>query len=264
MAHPTAHFGPWMWGRGWAGIGALAFIGRMVYHRAFARSPIVRARAYIILIGALLSFLPFLIWIPLGFRAGYPFQPALYLPSFLIFPVAVALALYHPRTLNVDWAIRSAAAYLLLTVLLIGLFSLIFLLLGRWLFRPEFRLSPLLLAALVFLTILAAPPARALIQRAVDYLLLGRKIPPERALREFADRTSTAHTIDDVINRLGEVLQQALAPSFAVLYLREPRAGTFAPRPLIAPSSSLPAFPPESPLARRLQSGPPGPLSGRG
>ncbi|MCS7283896.1 MAG: GAF domain-containing protein [Anaerolineae bacterium] len=252
LAHPTMYFGPWMGGRGWVGIGALVFIGTMVYHRVSARSPIVRAQANIILIGALLSFLPFLVWIPLGFRPGFPFRPALYLPPFLIFPVAIALALYYPRALNVDWAIRSAAAYLLLTVLVVGVFFLAFLLLEQWLLPTLGPLSPLLLALLAFLAALGVPPIRALIQYAIDFLLLGRKVPPERALREFADRAATAHTLQDIIRHLADVIQRALAPSCAVLYLREARGGTFVPYPLLGPSMSLPAFPPDSPLAHHL------------
>lgn len=252
MAHPTAYFGPWMWGRGWAGIGGLTFIGVMVYHRVSARSPIVRAQAYIVLIGTLLSFLPFLVWIPLGFRPGFPFRPVMYLPPFLLFPVAIALALYYPRALNVDWAIRSAAAYLLLTVLVVGLFFLAFLLVEHWLFPTLGPFSPLLMALLALLAVLGVPPARALIQHAIDFLLLGRKVPPERALREFADRVSAAQTLQDVVRDLADVLQRALAPSCALLYLRDKRAGAFVPHPLLGSSALLPAFPLNSPLPQRL------------
>ncbi|MGQ9521744.1 MAG: GAF domain-containing protein [Anaerolineae bacterium] len=256
MAHPIAYFAPWRWGRAWAGIGGLALIGWMAYHRLFSRSPIIRAQTYVVLLGTLLSFFPIMVWIPFAFRPGFPFQPSLLLPSFVFFPLAIAYAILFPRALNIDWVVRNAAIYLLLTLIVVGAFVLLLVLLGRWfhVIIPPFQ--PLVLALLVLMAVIGILPLRGLLTRAVDRLVLGRQMAPERALREFGNRVATTRTVDEVTATAADIIGKILAPRSVLFYLPDPRRGLYVPRALgNAPSSPLPSFRPDGPLARRMTLG---------
>lgn len=256
MAHPIAYFAPWRWGRAWAGIGGLALIGWMAYHRLFSPSPIIRAQTYIVLLGTLLSFLPVMVWIPFAFRPGFPFQPSLLLPSFAFFPLAIAYAILFPRTLNIDWVIRKVAIYLLLTLIVVGAFAVLLALLGRWFHLTVLPFQPLVLALLVLLVVIGVPPLRGLLTRAVDRLVLGRQIAPELALRAFGNRVALARTVDEVTVTAADVIRQVLASRSVLFYLLDPRRGLYVPQVLgDAPSSSPPSFRRDGPLARRMTLG---------
>lgn len=250
MAHPTAYFTPWRWGRVWAGIGVLTLIGFMAYYRLFSSSPIFRAQTYIILLGTLFSFFPLLVWIPSAFRPGATFQPSLILPSFIFFPLAIAYAIYYPRALNIEWVVRNAVIYLLMTLVVVIAFSLSLELVGRWLHIAYLPLEPLVLSLLVLAIIAGAFPLRELLSRAVDRLILGRRVSPEQVLRRFNSEVATARSVDDVAATVARVLHQALAPRFVALYLADPRSGMYAPRVFGKHSPPLPTFRPEGPLAR--------------
>lgn len=253
MAHPIAYFAPWRWGRAWAGIGGLALIGWMAYHRLFSRSPIIRAQTYIVLLGALLSFFPILVWIPFALRPGTTFQPGMYFPFFIFFPLAIAYAILFPRTLNIDWVVRNVAIYLLLTLAVVGIFAFLLVLLGRWFHLTVLPLQPLVLALLVLLVVIGTMPLRGLLTRAVDRLLLGRQMAPEQALREFGSRVATARTVDEVTATAADVIGKVLASRLVLFYLPDPRSGLYVPRVFgDTPSSPLPSFRPDGPLARRM------------
>jgi signal transduction histidine kinase len=252
MAHPIAYFAPWRWGRAWAGIGGLVLIGWMAYHRLFSRSPIIRAQTYIVLLGALLSFFPIMVWIPFAFRPGFPFQPSLLLPSFVFFPLAIAYAILFPRTLNIDWVVRNAAIYLLLTLVVVGVFALLLALLGRWVHLTVLPFQPLVLALLVLVVVAGILPLRGLLTRGVDYLL-GRRVAPEQALREFGGRVATARTADEVAATTAEVIGQVIASRSVLFYLADPRSGLYIPRAFGDHSSPPPPpFRSDGPLARRM------------
>jgi len=252
MAHPIAYFAPWRWGRAWAGIGGLVLIGWMAYHRLFSRSPIIRAQTYIVLLGALLSFFPIMVWIPFAFRPGFPFQPSLLLPSFVFFPLAIAYAILFPRTLNIDWVVRNAAIYLLLTLVVVGVFALLLALLGRWVHLTVLPFQPLVLALLVLVVVAGILPLRGLLTRGVDYLL-GRRVAPEQALREFGGRVATARTADEVAATTAEVIGQVIASRSVLFYLADSRSGLYIPRAFGDHSSPPPPpFRSDGPLARRM------------
>jgi len=252
MAHPITYFAPWRWGRAWAGIGGLVLIGLMAYYRLFSRSPIVRAQTYIVLLGTLLAFFPVIVWIPFAFRPGFPFQPSLLLPSFIFFPLAIAYAILFPRTLNIEWVVRNAAIYLLLTLVVVGIFALLLALLGQWFHLTVLPFQPLVLALLVLVVVAGTLPLRELLTRGVDYLL-GRRVAPERALREFGNRVATARTADEVAATAAEVIGQVLAPRSVLFYLADPRSGLYIPRIFGDHSPSPPpSFCSDGPLARRM------------
>lgn len=252
IAHPIAYFAPWNWGRVWTGFGGLVLIGLMVYYRLFSSSPIFRAQTYIVLLGVLLSFSPVLAWIPTAIRPGASFQPGLFLPSFIFFPLSIAYAIHYPRALNIDWVVRNAAAYLLMTLTVVVAFSLLLGVLGRWFHITYPPAHPLILALLVLVVVVGATPLRALLGRTVDRLLLGRRVAPEHALRGFGAEIATARTVDEVATIIARTLQQVMAPHFVALYLADPRSGMYAQRLLGGQASSLPAFRPDGPLARRM------------
>jgi len=252
---PTSYFVPWNWGRVWAGLGAVMMTGTMVYHRYSSRSPIVRAQARTILWGALLAFAPVVVWIVLAFRSGFPFYPLVILPPFALFPLSIAYTLRRRRALDIDWVLRRAVAYVLLTTAVVGIYFLLLAFLGQAFGFSVSPLSPVVLVLFSLLVALGTHPVRMGIQRAVDRLLLGRRVTPEQALHDLAQKIAMARTGEEVTAALAHVLEQVLAPRYALLYLPDKRAGQYVPHELCGESPGLVRFRSDGALAQRMVTG---------
>ena len=85
------------------GLGIAVFIGLMVYRRVRADSPVVKHRSQIVLLGAGLAFLPFVVWVVQSlFNPATTFETALYLPPLVLFPLSIAYAMMRYQLLGVD------------------------------------------------------------------------------------------------------------------------------------------------------------------
>jgi len=255
---PIAYFGPWIWGRAWGGGGILVMVGLTVHRRYLSRSPIVQAQGRTVLWGALLSFTPIIVWIVLAFQTGFPFDPLLILPPLAIFPVSIAYVLLRYRLPDIDWALRHGLIYALLTLLMAGTYSLFLFLLG-WLFRATIRPdSPLVLGGFVLLAALLLNPARLAIQRAVDRILLGKRVTYEEALTEFSRAVMVTVKPEEVTAALAQALKAALGSVEGLLFLFDERKGRYVPSPLGKEEASRVTFRRDGPLARlMLQRGSP-------
>jgi PAS domain S-box-containing protein len=85
------------------GLGIAAFLGLTAYRRMRADSPVVKHQSQIILIGAGLAFLPFVVWVIQSLvNPATTFEPALYLPPLVVFPLSIAYAMLRYQLLGVD------------------------------------------------------------------------------------------------------------------------------------------------------------------
>jgi len=246
---PTAYFDPWFWGMGWAGIGALGLVGLMAARRFLSPSPIVRAQARTVLWGALLGFGPYVMWVLVTRSLDVPFVPLLILPWLVLFPLSIGYTLLRRRTLDIDCIVRRAATHVLLAIGVLALY--LFLTgLGR-LFLPTISpFHPVVLVIFALSVALGGEPARTALQRLVDRAVLGRRVTPEEALQRFAQEVAAARSDGEVTAAIAEVLEKALAPRYALLYLLDQRTGQYVPQVLMGEAPPPVRFRSDGPLAR--------------
>lgn len=108
----------------YTGIGGLLFLGTMFVRAFQGREATVRRQARIVLLGSAIAFLPIIIWIMtpvIGLRLH--FEPALYMPWLVIFPISVAIAIFRYRLLEMDALVNRTIMWGLLTAVLAGVIS---------------------------------------------------------------------------------------------------------------------------------------------
>jgi len=249
---PIAYFDPWFWGMVWAGIGVSGLVLLTLARRFMSPSPLVRAQARTVLWGTVLGFGPYVAWTMATRGLGVLFPPLLILPWMTLFPLSVAYTLLRHRALDIDWILRRAATYILLAVVIVVLYLLIYWGAVWFISSPLPPAHPTVLVVFALLVAVGLHPARVVIQRILDRLVLGRRTTPEQALRDFCQCVTTARTAAEVAEMLGETLQHALAPRYALLYLLDEKTGQYTPQPLVGTAPLLPVFRSDSSLARLL------------
>ncbi|MCU0503186.1 MAG: hypothetical protein MUC51_15750, partial [Anaerolineae bacterium] len=123
-ANPWAYIEAWGVAYRYTALGIIVFLGMMFLHAATSRSSMTRRQARLVLLGSTLAFLPIVLWFlsPL-FGMTVHFNPALFLPSLVIFPLSVAVAIFRYRLLEVDTLVNRTFFYGIMTAILAGVAS---------------------------------------------------------------------------------------------------------------------------------------------
>ena len=123
-ADPWAYISAWGAAYRYAALGVLVFVALMLYHALTGESPVIRRQARIVLMGGALAFMPIAIWFlaPL-FGVSPSFSTTMFLPTLVVFPIAVAIAIFRYRLLEVDTIVNRTVFYGTLTAILAGIAS---------------------------------------------------------------------------------------------------------------------------------------------
>ena len=187
--YDTAH--PWQYlvardvSYRYAGIAAVVFLGTMLFRASQSGEATVRRQARIVLLGSAIAFLPVMIWIltPLaGLRLH--FEPALYMPSLVIFPLSVAIAIFRYRLLEMDALVNRTLLWGLLTAVLAGVISVSVTVLQKIFQAVTGEKSDVAVVLTSLILVSLFTPVKTRIQSALDRTF---KDSPEhiRTLREF-------------------------------------------------------------------------------
>ena len=123
-ADPWAYIASWGASYRYAAVGILTFIGTTLFRALASQSTTIRRQARIVLMGSALAFTPIVIWfLSPVFGVSLSFNTALFLPALVIFPIAVALAIFRYRLLEVDALVNRTLFYGLVTAILAGIGS---------------------------------------------------------------------------------------------------------------------------------------------
>ena len=123
-ADPWAYIPAWGAAYRYAALGALVFIVVMLYRATTSRSAMTRRQARIVLMGSAFAFMPIIVWFlaPL-FGVSLSFSTTIFLPTLVIFPLSVAIAIFRYRLLEVDTIVNRTVFYGTLTAILAGIAS---------------------------------------------------------------------------------------------------------------------------------------------
>ena len=96
----------------------------MLFRAIRSSEAVVRQQARIVLLGSAIAFAPLLVWLTtpmIGIRLH--FEPVLYMPSLIIFPLGVAIAIFRYRLLEMDAIFNRTILWGTLTAVLAGVIS---------------------------------------------------------------------------------------------------------------------------------------------
>jgi len=148
---------------------------------------------------------------------GHPLGVILASGGFIVLiPVAVGMAVLQYRLYDIDRIVSRATAYLILSVLIAAVYTMIVLVSGRMLGSTAGR-SPLIVSAATLAAISVAAPARRAVQDAVDRRFNRRRFDTLRMVREHVRDPQPGMAIEDL-------LRQALRdPALGISYRVEDR-----------------------------------------
>jgi hypothetical protein len=123
-SNPWAYIEAWGAAYRYIALGIIVFLATMFYHAWASKSLLTRRQARIVLLGSILAFLPIVVWLlsPL-FGVTLQFNPALFLPPLVIFPLSVSIAIFRYRLLEVDMLVNRTVFYGIMTAILAGVAS---------------------------------------------------------------------------------------------------------------------------------------------
>jgi hypothetical protein len=121
---PWAYADAWTASYAYTAVAALTFVGVMIYRVRAGGSDLVRRQARVVLLGSVVAFLPMTAWfVAAVFGLNIAFNPGLFLPWLLLFPISVAVAILRYRLMDADAFINRTIVYGILTAFVAGAYS---------------------------------------------------------------------------------------------------------------------------------------------
>ena len=219
---------PWLYISAWRGsytyaaLAILLFISMLLLRLRSRETPIVRQQARIILIGSLVAFVPVGFWFAAPqFGISMPWNPALYLPLLIIFPLSIGLAIQRYRLWDFDVLLNRVVIYGLLTLVLV-LVYVASIVLVQLALAKYVTLSPTMHTILLTFIILALfSPAKNYIQEVIDRRFFRHKYDAARTLAEFGQSLRHEINLERLNSELLRVTKAAMQPIVAALCLLE-------------------------------------------
>lgn len=250
MEQPRAYYSAWYASYFFDALAILLHFGVTINRGFFARSPVVRGQARVVLFGILLSLGPIGIWLIL-----YPFGLVSFSPYMfffiILFPLTIGYMILRYRLVRTDTWIRQGVVYAILTVfavigyaLLVSGFSLIF--------REAVPVdNPYVMGGLIFVLALALDPFRRRLLEVIDNTFFRGQHIYDKRLRDYSHQMTSALDIQNVGRILRQQIMDTLTPEYIHIYSYDPINDQYISLPDIdgRPSSDV-RFSSSSPLVK--------------
>ncbi len=220
-AHPFSYFTSWHLAYAFSGIAMLLFFGMTVYRYYFSTSPLVRQQSRSVLLGAVFSFSPIIIWVFAQVAWGTTFTPLLFLP-FGIFPIVIGYAILRYRTVHRDRILRQGLLYTLLVVLIGGGYAAI---VGGLSFILGDTLSPanpFLMGGLVLTLALVLNPLRQRLRKLLEVAFFRSGQAYQDYIQAFSRDLAEAIKLQDIVALLRKHIEDSLSPHPLHIYVYDP------------------------------------------
>jgi hypothetical protein len=121
---PWAYANAWNASYGYTALAGLAFVGVTIYRARSSGSELVRRQARVVLWGSTIAFLPMSLWFAARlFGLNIAFNPEIFFPWLLVFPVSVSVAILRYRLMDADVLVNRTLVYGILTAFVAGVFT---------------------------------------------------------------------------------------------------------------------------------------------
>ncbi|HTY16995.1 MAG TPA: ATP-binding protein [Myxococcota bacterium] len=213
-------------------------------------------RADVMLVGAIVSFLPSVIALLAQDLLGPQFPWYLCFLSFFVFPLAVAYGIVRKQLFEIRVVAKSSAAYGAVTLAITGVYAFLITFADAVVTRFNLNArSPLFSVLFLFGAILAFNPLRSRMQVMVDRIFDRDHALYRRAVREISEAMVSMLSTKEVVDRILVALTETMGVQRAVVLLREEGGRRLAPAASRGEwETDALAFdlPIEHPLCRRL------------
>ncbi len=225
LQNPTAYFVSWGNIYLFTGLSALFYFAALGFHAFFSHSPVVKSQARTILFGALVAFVPIVVWmlytslrnVLTGTTEANPFNPYLFIP-FILFPLANGYVILRFRLLRTDYWVRQGMVYSLLTVLATVAYGLLVSGVGLITSNAIRANNPYLIGGFVFLIAIFLEPLRNRLQVLVDSTFFRGQRAYEERLRAFSHDLTNALDLSTIGKVLREQISSSLVPDRLHIY----------------------------------------------
>ena len=237
------------------------FLGMLIYRQFRSDSPVVQQQSRIAWWGGVIAFLPIVLWIVQGiFNPSAPFIGLLYLPSLIVFPLAIAYAMLRYHQLNFERIQIVGLSYLIVGSVIMLIYLAAVALLSLTTRSSQTLLNnPLLVGLFVLLVVVAFDLPRRRLSRALERALLKERFDTQSLLQNYSRQLTEAADLTSIVHSIREQVKTAFNPERLYLYLLDARLNAFAvqahPDMPRLPSEAA-QFALESPLPRWLRSEP--------
>jgi PAS domain S-box-containing protein len=212
VSQPWEYINLWRTSYLFVAIGIFCLLGMLVYRLVRPPSPLIRQQSRIILLGAMLAFLPVVPWLLINVLGNpVPFLAPVYAPLFVFFPLSIAYAILRYRLLDADRLLSQGVTYGALTFLIIATYFLV--INGLSHFFAVKASDPILLSLFVLALILLFNPLRNWVQRVVDRVFLREMVDYRAALQDFSHELTLMLDLDAVLSEVSRRVEEGLHPS---------------------------------------------------
>jgi serine phosphatase RsbU (regulator of sigma subunit) len=200
------------------GFGILFFLGMMVFRMKVVRSLLAHQQIRIILLGSALAFIPVGIWAiaPL-FGIIIPWNPALFLPLLLFFPLSLGIAVARYRLWDIDLLINRTLVYGVLSLILGAIYIAIVVMFQSVFERITNQGSPFAVVVSTLAIAILFNPLRNRTQASIDRRFFRQKYNADKAIESFAESLRHEVDLDHLTQNLMAVVQDTVHPVHAAL-----------------------------------------------
>lgn len=240
-ADPWAYNTPVAWLLILIGLSAAFYFVSLAYRRWRSDSPVVRQQSRIILWGSLLAFAPFVLWVILAlFNPTTPFDPLVYLPSLVLFPVSIAIAMVRYNLLNIDRFITGGLTYIIMgsaaALLYFGLLAGLSVLLQTQISLVN---NPVALIVFVLLVAIVFDVMRQRLNRAIDRIFFRKRLDTQTVLQNYSRNLTEISDLPRIIQTLRQQVVEIYHPDRLYVYLLDTRTQLFC----VQPDPTMPRLP---------------------
>lgn len=217
--YPWEYIIAWRANYFYTGLGLLFFLGMMIYRVRTVVSPVARQQIRIILWGSLLAFIPIGIWLiaPLfGYLISW--NPVLFLPGLIFFPLSVGVAIARYRMWDIDLLINRTLVYGVLTLLLSAIYLAIILVLQEGFINLTGQKSPLAVAVSTLAIAFIFNPLRKQTQLWIDRRFFRRKYDSVQAVEAFSATLRHEVDLDRLTQKLTSLVKETVQPAYMEFY----------------------------------------------
>jgi serine phosphatase RsbU (regulator of sigma subunit) len=261
LSHPWAYMAAWQYSYLYAGLGILAFLGMTFYRQRTSPLAIARQQARIILWGSVFAFTPLVIWLSALVSRVFSirFDPVLFLPSLLVFPLAIGVAIVRYRLWDMDVIIRRTLVYGVLSAVLAVVYLLAIVVLQQLFGLITQQTSGLVVAVSTLAIAVLFNPLRRSIQDFIDRRFYRQKYDMAHTLAAFTLSLRNEVDLTQLTQRLETVIGETIQPANVLTWLRTPTG--FSPHlfsldePTKGRANIRPAnieIPPDDPIVERF------------
>jgi serine phosphatase RsbU (regulator of sigma subunit) len=213
-SNPWAYVDPWRYSYIYTSIGIFFFLGVMFYRQFRTASAAIRQQARIVLWGSLFAFTPIAIWMLAPYLGvQLPWNPGLFLPFLIIFPIAIAIAIMRYGLWDIDVIVNRTLVYGLLTIVLALVYLASVLIVQRSFQTFTGESSDLAAVASTLVIVALFFPIRNFMQDFVDRRFYRRRYDAAKAVESFSRSLRDEVDLTRLIERLERVIGETILPS---------------------------------------------------